>query len=61
MAATQRMTFDERNVRVEDYLDDKLQTTADFESLESLLSNVKPQHTLLKQQVKPGLTATGNH
>lgn len=37
--------------RVEDYMNDKLQTTADLESLDSLLDNVQKQHKLLEQQV----------
>ncbi|KAI9367203.1 TIP-1 family-domain-containing protein [Aspergillus egyptiacus] len=38
-------------VRVEDYLNDKIQTTADFESLESLLSNLRAQHELQRKQL----------
>ena len=37
--------------RLEDYLNDKLQTFADFETLDSLLANVKTQQELLKRQV----------
>lgn len=37
--------------RVQDYLDDKLQSAADLESLDSLLANVQEQQTLLKKQV----------
>lgn len=37
--------------RVHDYLDDKLQSAADFEALDSLLENVKNQQDLLQQQV----------
>jgi len=37
--------------RVQDYLNDKLQTVADFESLDSLLQNVQEQHRLLHTQV----------
>ncbi|KAL8807860.1 MAG: hypothetical protein Q9223_004225 [Gallowayella weberi] len=40
-----------RDVRVEDYLNDKLQTTADLDSLDSLLENVKNQQALLRQQL----------
>ena len=39
------------DVRVQDYLDDKLQSTADLETLDSLLDNVKNQQELLKKQV----------
>lgn len=42
---------EEQEVRVEDYLNDKLQTAADLESLDSLLENVQNQHSLFKQQV----------
>ena len=38
-------------VRVQDYLNDKLQTAADLEGLDSLLQNVKQQHELLRFQV----------
>ena len=37
-------------VRVEDYLNDKLQTSADLENIDTLLKNVLKQQTLLKQQ-----------
>lgn len=37
--------------RVEDYLNDKIQTSADFESLESLLSTLRAQHELQRKQV----------
>jgi hypothetical protein len=43
-----RSTMD---IRVQDYLDDKLQSAADLDSLDSLLENVKEQQLLLKQQV----------
>lgn len=42
---------EERDVRVEDYLNDKLQNSADLENLDALLANVLQQQTLLKQQV----------
>ena len=41
----------ERDVRVGDYLDDKLQTLADFESLDSLLQTASERHGLLRRQV----------
>ncbi|KAL8781162.1 MAG: hypothetical protein Q9213_006130 [Squamulea squamosa] len=37
--------------RVEDYLNDKLQTAADLEGLDILLENVQTQQALLKQQL----------
>ena len=42
---------EERDIRVEDYLNDKLQTHVDLENLDSLLKNVRQQQSLLKQQV----------
>lgn len=39
------------DVRVHDYLDDRLQTSADLELLDSLLEDVKSQQTLLRQQL----------
>jgi predicted nucleic acid-binding Zn-ribbon protein len=43
---------EDRNVRVADYLDDKLQTIGDLDSLDSLLSNLRNQHALLQQQLQ---------
>lgn len=40
------------DVRVEDYLNDKLQTLADFETLDTLLATLKSQQGLLQQQVR---------
>jgi len=37
--------------RVYDYLDDRLQTLTDLESLDELLDNVKTQQSLLRKQV----------
>ncbi|KAK3074537.1 hypothetical protein LTR53_002957 [Teratosphaeriaceae sp. CCFEE 6253] len=39
------------DVRVQDYLDDKLQSTADLESLDTLLETVRNQQHLLKKQL----------
>lgn len=39
------------DARVGDYLDDKLQSAADLQTLDSLLDNVKEQQELLKKQV----------
>ncbi|KAK3715597.1 hypothetical protein LTR37_007085 [Vermiconidia calcicola] len=39
------------DTRVQDYLDDKLQSSTDFETLDSLLANVKNQQDLLKKQL----------
>ncbi|KAL8764668.1 MAG: hypothetical protein Q9194_006904, partial [Teloschistes cf. exilis] len=40
-----------QDTRVEDYLNDKLQTNADLESLDGLLRDVQHQQALLKEQV----------
>ena len=40
------------DARVQDYLDDKLQSSADLETLDSLLENVKNQQDLLKKQLQ---------
>lgn len=42
----------DQDVRVQDFLDDKLQSLADFDTLDSLLDNVKTQQDLLKRQVR---------
>lgn len=39
------------DTRVQDYLDDKLQSAADLDGLDALLENVKNQQDLLKKQV----------
>ena len=39
------------DARVQDYLDDKLQSVTDLDSLDSLLAAVQEQQHLLKQQV----------
>ena len=45
-------TTEDRDVRVADYLDDKLQILGDLDALDSLLSNIRNQHGLLKKQVR---------
>lgn len=40
------------DTRVQDYLDDQVQSSADLENLDALLANVKQQQDLLKQQVR---------
>ena len=42
---------EEQSLRLQDYLDDKLQNSNDLESLNTLLENVTNQQTLLRQQV----------
>ncbi|KAF2142191.1 uncharacterized protein K452DRAFT_227484 [Aplosporella prunicola CBS 121167] len=44
--------MDDQTDRVAAYLDDQLQAAADLESLDSLLSNIRTQHGLLKQQLE---------
>ena len=39
-------------IRIDDYLNDKLQTQADLDSLDSLLDDVKNRHNLLREQLK---------
>ncbi|KAK5005395.1 hypothetical protein LTR28_007768 [Elasticomyces elasticus] len=41
-----------KDTRVEDYLDDKLQSPGDLDTLDALLENVISQQKLLKQQVR---------
>ena len=41
----------ERGARVEDFLNDKLQTSADLATIDDLLEGVKKQQGLLEQQV----------
>ena len=45
-------TMDEPNVRARDFLNDKLQTQADMDNIDSLLLGVKNQQTLLRKQVR---------
>jgi len=47
----QAMELDDAQTRVADYLDDKLQTAGDLESLGGLLANIHAQHGLLQQQL----------
>ena len=53
-------TADERAVRVEDYLNDKLQTFADLENLDGLLKSVRDQQTILHKQVRSPLLVARN-
>ncbi|KAI0599764.1 RINT-1 family protein [Biscogniauxia sp. FL1348] len=41
----------EPDIRLEDYLDDKLQSTADFENLDTLLASVEVQRSQLQSQL----------
>lgn len=42
---------EQQDVRIEDYLNDKLQTAADLDNLDALLKASQNQQTLLKEQV----------
>ena len=42
---------EERDVRVEDYLNDKLQNSTDLANIDTLLKDVKAQQVLLQKQV----------
>ena len=44
-------TATDGDVRVHDFLDDKLQTAGDLDALDALLANITTQHGLLKQQL----------
>ena len=46
--------------RVEDYLNDKIQTAADLDSLDSLVQRVKEQQDLLRKQVRSFLRFPGS-
>ncbi|APA14121.1 hypothetical protein sscle_12g088910 [Sclerotinia sclerotiorum 1980 UF-70] len=46
----------ERNMRVEDWLNDKIQTTADMNSLSSLLENVNAKQKQLEEQLRDATT-----
>jgi hypothetical protein len=41
----------ERDIRMEDYVNDKIQTVADLEDIESLIAAVEINHKLLEEQV----------
>lgn len=47
--------------RVQDYLNDKLQTTADLNNLDSLLQTIQEQHELLRVQVRLSSAPSGNY
>ncbi|KAM0798690.1 TIP-1 family-domain-containing protein [Usnea florida] len=47
-----RIADEEQDVRVEDFLNDKLQNTTDLANINSLLEDVKAQQVLLQQQIK---------
>ena len=54
MAATMARGYgsdEDRDVRVEDFLNDKLQTASDLANIDTLLEDVRSQQVLLQQQV----------
>jgi hypothetical protein len=57
MASLTSLSSHERT-RVEDYLNDKIQVSADLESLDSLLSSLRAQQELQRKQVRPLPTPT---
>ncbi|KAF2846034.1 RINT-1 family protein-like protein [Plenodomus tracheiphilus IPT5] len=54
MATTATYNMDDSQSRVADFLDDKLQTSADLDSLDDLLARIHSQHGLLKAQLHDG-------
>lgn len=46
------ISSEQQDVRIEDYLNDKLQTAADLDNLDALLKASQKQQTLLKEQVQ---------
>jgi len=59
MAASFSQLPPHESARVEDYLNDKIQTSTDLESLDSLLSNLRAQQELQQKQVRPALNSIG--
>ena len=51
MALARQQSTGREDGRIEDYLNDKLQTEADLDGIDVLLNNVLEQQTLLQQQV----------
>ncbi len=48
---TAQLVDDERDIRVEDYLTDKLQNSTDLANIDTLLEDLKAQQVLLQKQV----------
>ena len=44
--------FGEHDIRLDDYLNDKIQTTSDFKNIASLIASVEDQKRLLEEQVR---------
>ena len=51
MALSRRPRTSQHDVKVEDYLNDRLQTYADFETIDTLMHDIQKQQKLLKSQV----------
>ncbi|KAL6721051.1 hypothetical protein ACLMJK_000151 [Lecanora helva] len=51
------LAAEQRNVRIEDFLNDKLQNSSDLADIDALLDSVRHQQGLLKQQVETLLEA----
>jgi hypothetical protein len=49
----------EHDIRLDDYLNDKLQTAADFQNLDSLIANVEEQRVQLLSQVSSNIPEDG--
>ncbi|KAI9929055.1 hypothetical protein ASPWEDRAFT_49283 [Aspergillus wentii DTO 134E9] len=60
MAAPTSSLSSHERTRVEDYLNDKIQVSADFESLDSLLSSLRAQHDLQRKQLAEAQEALSN-
>ena len=52
MAERLYMASTDLEIRIDDYLNDKLQTQADLDSLDSLVDDVTNRHNLLREQLK---------
>ncbi|KAF5867355.1 hypothetical protein ETB97_000124 [Aspergillus alliaceus] len=60
MATPTSVLSPHEKTRVEDYLNDKVQVSADFESLDSLLSSLRAQHELQRKQLAEAQEALSN-
>ena len=50
-SVTAQVVDEEPDIRVEDYLNDKLQNSTDLANIDTLLKDVKAQQALLQKQV----------
>ena len=53
LASRKSIDKGERDIRVDDYLNDKLQTITDFEDLDALIASIESQRVQLQDQVIP--------